>query len=298
MQFFQFIGGNIKATLDNYIQFCEKAALSQEKIDITKSWRRNVLRNRSSLYDQMSKLMEIDPEFFIRNAPSAIWNGERKYFNLISGKHRTSFLISKGKLFITLDISKEDYNEWYDEVNSNIIKKHLKKHGKDNLEVFVATPPFLGLQQTGELCIRKFWVEIVQNMAVNTRTQNGYPVLKNKNILCRGLFSEYFELYLKKINVNIFRRGKKNKNMTYFLIKKLIDFDKDLREEIPNDVKFDFEINYIEDNKTVSGEADICYFITERQISFADIENNKYTELNILSNSIIEGKPIYLFVAK
>lgn len=107
--FFSYLLGNAEEGAEEYLDFCEKAARRQEGIAITERWKENVIRNRKTVFQQMNLAYELEPAFFVDNAPTAEWNAQIHCFNLKSGKHRAAFLIAKGNKYIPLRISKNDY---------------------------------------------------------------------------------------------------------------------------------------------------------------------------------------------
>lgn len=110
INFFRSLGGDISASVDPYVEeYCVYTATLQGNIRITNAWKENVIENRTQIYEQMREAQNIDPDFFVRNAATAVWNGEKKYFNLTSGKHRCSFLAAQGMKYIPLRISLMDY---------------------------------------------------------------------------------------------------------------------------------------------------------------------------------------------
>lgn len=108
--FFSYLLGNAEEGAKEYLDFCEKAARRQEGIEITERWKENVIRNRKTVFQQMNLAYELEPAFFVENAPTAEWNAQAHCFNLKSGKHRAAFLIAKGNKYIPLRLSKDDYN--------------------------------------------------------------------------------------------------------------------------------------------------------------------------------------------
>lgn len=94
-------------------EYCEYTAKLQNKIIITKGWQDNVIKNRAQIYEKMSEAMNLDKDFFARNAPTAEWNSEKYIFNLTSGKHRSTFLAAKGMKYIPIKISSKDYQRFY-----------------------------------------------------------------------------------------------------------------------------------------------------------------------------------------
>lgn len=110
INFFRSLGGDISASVDPYVEeYCVYTATLQGNIKITNAWKENVVENRTQIYEQMREAQNIDPDFFVRNAATAVWNEEKKYFNLTSGKHRCSFLAAQGMKYIPLCISLTDY---------------------------------------------------------------------------------------------------------------------------------------------------------------------------------------------
>lgn len=109
--FFYFLSNHRNGQTEDYLKFVEDTALAQGDIKITEAWRKNVLRNRTMVYEKMRLSLDMDYEFFQRNAPTAVWN-EKGYFNLTSGKHRCAFLVSQGYRYIALKIVKQDYDRF------------------------------------------------------------------------------------------------------------------------------------------------------------------------------------------
>lgn len=111
IRFFCFLENKKGGEVEDYLKFCEGSASKLGDIVITDSWRSNVLRNRTMIYEQMSLQRDIDPDFFIRSAPTAQWN-PKGYFNLTGGKHRASWLTAMGYRYLALKLPRKDYEEW------------------------------------------------------------------------------------------------------------------------------------------------------------------------------------------
>ena len=75
---FRFISGDIDYSCDRYIKFCVDSAKSSQWIETTESWKQNVLRNRTEIYERMSNSVELESGFFIRNAPNVVYNSTKK----------------------------------------------------------------------------------------------------------------------------------------------------------------------------------------------------------------------------
>lgn len=123
IDFFSFLNNDKASSPADYLQeYCIYTANLQKTIKITEAWKINVVQNRMQIYEQMKDALDLDPDFFVRNAAEARWNTQKKYFNLISGKHRCAFQAAIGKKYIPLKISKCDYEEFINksEVNETI----------------------------------------------------------------------------------------------------------------------------------------------------------------------------------
>lgn len=126
IDFFRFLDNREDASLQAYLEeYCEYTARLQKKITITDAWKDNVIKNRSQIYEKMSESMNLDADFFVRNAPEAVWNDERHIFNLTSGKHRSTFLAAKGMKYIPLKIKKEDYHKFFNKEEAVKVKELL-----------------------------------------------------------------------------------------------------------------------------------------------------------------------------
>ncbi len=157
--FFSYLLGNSVEGVEEYLEFCEKAALSQESIKITEKWKENVICNRKMVFQQMNSSYELDPDFFVENAPKAEWNSEAHCFNLKSGKHRVAFLIAKGNKYIPLRVSKRDYSLYI----NNIVAKDISNEDERIYHHRILHPYYLKLPfvewdfySQMELCLLQF----------------------------------------------------------------------------------------------------------------------------------------------
>lgn len=108
---FYYLSNKKNGQVKDYLKFAEEIALEQGDIIVTEAWRKNVLRNRTDVYENMRLNMDINPHFFYKNAPTATWNA-KGYFNLTSGKHRCAFLVSQGYRYIAVSMKEEDYESF------------------------------------------------------------------------------------------------------------------------------------------------------------------------------------------
>ena len=126
IDFFRFLDNREDASIDSYIkEYCEYTAGLQKNCVVTDSWKENVIKNRIQIYEEMCECLNLDFDFFIRNAPEAIWNDEKHIFNLTNGKHRSTFLASKGIKYIPLKVKKTDYDKFYHKEEISKVNEQL-----------------------------------------------------------------------------------------------------------------------------------------------------------------------------
>lgn len=158
--FFYYLSGHKNGQMEDYLRFTEETALVQGDIKITEAWKRNVLRNRSEIYENMRLKLDLDFSFFHRNAPTAKWN-EKGYFNLNSGKHRCAFLVSQGYRFIALRIKKQDYTKFLFFEDAENIRKSIVKEYIHSLETKVYHPWFYSYSCKEPIYYSQFQVEVL-----------------------------------------------------------------------------------------------------------------------------------------
>ena len=143
--FFRWMDQQEGFSYDMYLKFCIDSTKVKGQINVTERWKQNVIKNRADVYTNMNESLERDFDFFIRNAPRAKWNPDG-YFNLVSGKHRASFWIAKGRRYIPLKISDSDYEEWINKSEVNKIVQHLNEMNVFCLNAPVEHPFFYDMQ--------------------------------------------------------------------------------------------------------------------------------------------------------
>lgn len=128
-------------TAERYLDFCIESGKAS-KIEITDRWKKNVLHNRAMVFEQMRRAMELDPGFFIRNAPIVYWN-RCGYFNLDSGKHRGAFYVSMHRRYMPVNMREEDYSHWKNAPVLEEVSAYMKEHGIYKLKAPISHPCFI-----------------------------------------------------------------------------------------------------------------------------------------------------------
>lgn len=150
LQFFLSLNGEMEYTLDSYLKFCEEAALRQGNIEITESWKQNILRNRTMVFEQMKLSHDINSNFFIDSPAEAEWNF-KGYFNLTGGKHRVTFLVAQGHNYIPLKISNQDFDRWLKALDSGAVCNYIQDNCLRSLPNAISHPYFFRLIETKDL---------------------------------------------------------------------------------------------------------------------------------------------------
>lgn len=144
IELFRFFGG-LKGDYRPYLDFCIGAAERSDHYRVTEEWKRNIIRNRYEVFRHMEYFHDADPDFFVRSAPEACWN-PKGYFNLTGGKHRVTYLISKGHFLIPIRVSKEDYEKFLDRDQAERLARKLEEEGGE--EAVMTLHPYF-YQETG-----------------------------------------------------------------------------------------------------------------------------------------------------
>lgn len=140
LEFFNYLQGDINADFTIYVEeYCVFTAINQGDIKITQAWKDNIIRNRTQIYEQMNLSLQLDNRFFIQNAPKASWN-EKGWFNLNSGKHRATFLVSKGHYLIPLHVKKSEYENFINLEKFNELVTFCNQKGEDMEKLNIPHP--------------------------------------------------------------------------------------------------------------------------------------------------------------
>lgn len=164
VDFFRWLDGQAGYSYEYYMDYCTESVKHNGEFEITDRWKANVLKNRADVYNHMNQALERDTDFFLRQAPRAIWNSDG-YFNLVSGKHRAAYLTAKGKQYIPLRISVRDYDSW---INRPVLERVAKGFG--NAQIYESAGPiehpyFYDLPCDNRIFWHTFLVSFIQELA-------------------------------------------------------------------------------------------------------------------------------------
>lgn len=226
--FFHFLENKQGGEIKSYIELCEQAAYKIGDVKVTDAWKRNVIKNRTMIYEQMNKYIDIDIDFFVRNAPTAIWN-PKGYFNLTSGKHRAAFLVSKGKRYIPLKVSSSDYSLWMGQTECQKVKRDIIQNRKRSIKHKVHHPFFIHFPCTEAVFYTRFQSAILMflckesrikgrniNVVTNLEKHNSIMRLLENSIFVNLVYDKY-----KRADVAIIDMVMEHEK-TYFAEKRLV----------------------------------------------------------------------------
>lgn len=138
---FETFNGRWNRNYPEYIKFCHESAERRGGIVTSKAWEKSVYQNRMDVFLHMQYSWEHDPDFFVRNAVEGIYN-PKGYFNIVSGKHRITYMLIKGRRYIPLRIKKENYLKWRDQAQAERILAFIEKNESDSLPLILRNPFF------------------------------------------------------------------------------------------------------------------------------------------------------------
>lgn len=111
IKFFQLMLGEPEGEVESYMNYCIQAAKENDSIQRTKRWMDNVIANRRDIFNRLEYGSMLNSRFMVQKAPMVKWN-PNGYFNLLSGKHRCAYFISKKQFYIPVCMNKEDFFQW------------------------------------------------------------------------------------------------------------------------------------------------------------------------------------------
>ncbi len=215
---FNYIKGEPKVKYDRYLDFCIDSARNSDTIKVTDAWKKNVLKNRTDVYEHMNKSYELEPDFFYRNAPEVIWNEKRKIFNLNSGKHRAAFYASYRRKYIPVSLKKEDYDKYLNKSKADFLKGYLIGNNIIKLEAPIEHPLFFDYESEGTEFYYQFLYKIFYDITENIYEYNNNITFDKKTIFFELNDNGFLERAFNKAGFTI---GVSNKYVNTHLLKML-----------------------------------------------------------------------------
>lgn len=196
LNFIKFVFGDDGGEYKTYMDYCISAANKVGDVAITEKWKENVLRNRSEVFTNMFHKLNVDSGFFIENAPNAKWDDKNGYFNLISGKHRATFLAAVGMNYIPIKIDKNSFNCYMKYLDVEKLKSEYEIYFETGYCPISENPYFV----SESWAIETFWFNVLNK--ITAYLYNKYYIDENSNpfegkcayidVKDGGFFKRYF----------------------------------------------------------------------------------------------------------
>lgn len=225
INFIQFVLGRDGGEYESYLNYCELAAKKAGDVKITDSWRQNVIRNRAEVIANMNHRLNVDNSFFIKNAPKAIWNTKKQYFNLDSGKHRAIFLATCGYDYIPLKVTSSDYESYLHYKDIKYLRTmYFNKYEKGCCPI-TENPYFTSESWIYEPYWFGFLREIMKEIRNNIYIDSCSDTLNSKSALIKLQDSEYIKCFFEKMGIKVDDEKKKDHYHISIICDEYCDFD-------------------------------------------------------------------------
>lgn len=281
IQFFKYLMGEESADYNIYLESCEAAAHRLNSFETTARWRENVFRNRAEVFENMNREYENKTSFFVESAPDVEWNS-KGYFNLISGKHRASFLVSKGDWYIPVSMKKNEYQFLFDQEHVFKVKKIIQEEQLHEIVAPVEHPLFSNVP-----CYTStFWYGTLQKICFYIGKKN-WKINNNKKILIDVCDFGFLVRFFSRSGVRVFKSKTKIWNEELeTAINDLLCCPK--CEYVDTDVSqgYDYIITTEFHAKKMNNDSKTIYFSEQKR-------SEDYLEF--INIGMIFGKPVFVY---
>lgn len=197
LELFRYFEGAPGCTFEPYLELCKKGA-ENENLKITDSWKKYVLSNRYSIYENMRWKLEFDPNYFVENAPRVTYNS-KGYFNLQTGKHRVCFLVALGYGTVAIRVDRKEWENYY----YNEEKKQLENFFRScpRKKTAVIHPFFMGNLNYSTREMRNKLMNILKEWYMQGLIQGNYR--SNETIVLNIGDEPYYKEFFDKMGVHI-----------------------------------------------------------------------------------------------
>lgn len=266
--------------VQSYLAYCEEAAKKIDRFKVTPAWRANVIRNRAEVFNNMNHLYNVNKQYFVNNAPFVQWN-EKGYFNLCSGKHRSTFLMTKGDNYIPVKMLKNDYLKWTREREIQKIQTYINSIGINYIQAPVENPFFYNLSCPNE----QFFYELIRGIAQYLSdfyyVNSSINIMEGKKIFISMEDGGFCKRFFRRCGCKVYCNSKKDN--FYDLINGLFEEKLYIEEKY---ALYDVAIIY-EENDIEKIQAKIVFKITKKR-----------EEFNHLFSGIYNGKLVNVYGKK
>lgn len=195
IQFFHFLQGNVDASYQHYMRYCEEAARELQSFEITDAWKQNVIKNRAEVYQQMYHSFLFNREFFIENAPDVEWNNAG-YFNLKSGKHRAAFFAANRLMYMPVRVKQQEMEKWIVSESVGHVKDMIQENHILELKAPIEHPYFYEMSCSAENFFYSLCCALAEKIGQLYSQGSLDNVIENKKILVKlddyGFIGRFF----------------------------------------------------------------------------------------------------------
>ncbi len=237
---FSYFSGVEKSSVDRYFEYNKHTMLTQG-FEVTDKWLASNLASRLQVYSEMQRQFVLDPDFFIKNAQDAKWD-EEGFFMINGGRHRLSFLISKGYNYLPLKINKSSLDKFQNKEAYMKLNSYLKKNEIEKVLSPVPHPYFYEYPSGRPEYYNLTSSKILQFAFNYFFAEDGFS-FPSKTIL--SVSENYFSLvrYFARIGYNCSLTGQFDKKE--LLVNKLLNIDSSQFQEKVIYKKQSYDIIYV-----------------------------------------------------
>lgn len=128
------------------------------------SLKKSMLNSRLNVFRDMQKKVDIDKNFFIRNAVSVKRIDTLRFYLTTSGRNRVSFLIARGYRYIPVYMSKEDYRCFMNQHMFEEFRQYLEKMKINQLFTTVQHPMMLSYMSEATDYVHLFCMPVIKEI--------------------------------------------------------------------------------------------------------------------------------------
>lgn len=182
--FFQYLNGQSSGNLQSYIYFCMGSYTEKDGIKHTLRWQESLINGRTMIYDEMMKRLEMDPDFFWRCAPTGYWD-PRGFFIQKSGKHRATFLISKGHQYLPINIGEDNLEQFLNFNRASELMNYLEENSIQELPEYVPNPYFYQFRCPTARIDRKIVLDVIEAIVNHLFLGQDFTEFKDLTVYCQ-----------------------------------------------------------------------------------------------------------------
>ncbi len=300
IELFRFIMGMKDYSVDRYLDYCISAVRFKEGFEVTDRWKQNVINNRSMVFEHMSHSYELDPSFFVRNAPEVIYDSKERVFNLNSGKHRAAFFASLWRKYVPVRIDKEDYKIYLNIDASERLSQMIKQYDITRVDAPIPHPLFFSFPCESNEFYYGLLYALFYHISDLLFDMIGFPDFSSLKIFCRLRDMGFIERALLKAGADVRLHMDESDIPLMSVLDELFGTDLCNRSVNNDDISLDGYDHIILDNTNhdIDNLTDHCYslkkscvYVIQNGTSLKNVSGQKE-----FFSSILNGETVKVFI--